>query len=223
MTEEELHLIEDLKGGSILELGCGSGHSLSYLWKYRNAGELWGHDFSQEQLNLAHSFLEKENIPARLLFSSMDENPGIPEAYFDLVISIYSLGWTPDLLRTLSLVHSYLKPGASFVFSWEHPAYRSLEYEPNSGQYFFNRSYLDESPKIDPTWKSVEIVLQHRKLSTYINSLIKAGFVLEQLIESEPNLNLVTEKYLLPERWYSVPRARLLPTTIIIKARKPRE
>jgi SAM-dependent methyltransferase len=165
--------------------------------------------------------LTPENIPARLFLSSMDENPGIPESYFDLVISIYALGWTPDLTHTLSLVYSYLKPGGRFIFSWEHPVYQCLEYDPGSGKYFFDHSYLDESPERKPSWRSVEIVLQPRMLSTYINALCSAGFLIERMVESKLNLELAREQDYAPEKWYSVPRAQLLPTTLIVKASKP--
>jgi hypothetical protein len=44
--------------------------------------------------------------------------------------------------------------------------------------------------------------------------------VLEQLIESEPNLDLAREQDFAPEQWYSFPRAQLMPTTMIVKASK---
>jgi SAM-dependent methyltransferase len=220
-TENELNLIPDLNCKRVLELGCGSGHTLSYLWENKNAGELWGLDFSEEQIRFTKEFLDAKNIPAKLFLASMDENPGIPENYFDLVISIYSLGWTPDLFRTLSLVYSYLKPGGIFIFSWEHPVYHCLQYDANLGKYIFERSYVKEGPELQPSWKGVEIVINHRKLSTYLNAITQSGLILEQMIESEPNLALAREQDFAPEKWYSVPRAQLLPTTILVKAYKP--
>ena len=91
-TEDELNLIPDLRGKKVLELGCGSGHSLAYLWETRNAREVWGLDFSEEQICFTKELLERKNIPANLFLASMDDNPGIPENYFDLVVSIYSPG-----------------------------------------------------------------------------------------------------------------------------------
>lgn len=221
VTEPELQLIGNLKDKSVLELGFGSGHTLHYLWKEKQASDLWGLDLSQEQIQYARDFLAKENIPAKLLLASMDENPGIPESYFDMVVSIYSLGWTPDLPRTLSLVHSYLKPGGKFVFSWEHPVYQCLEYDTHLEKYVMARSYLDETPELDPSWKGVEIVIQPRKLSTYINALCGAGLMIERMVESEIDMDLARPQDYAPEKWYSVPRANLMPTTFIVKAFKP--
>jgi hypothetical protein len=74
---------------------------------------------------------------------------------------------------------------------------------------------------LDPSWKGVEIVINHRKLSTYVNAVTQSGLILEQVIESEPNLALAREQDSAPEKWYSLPRAQLIPTTFIIKAHKP--
>jgi len=221
VTEPELQLIDNLQGKSVLELGCGSGHTLSYLRKTKQASELWGIDLSQEQLQFTNDFLAQENISANLFLSSMDENPGIPESHFDLVISIYALGWTPDITRTLSLVYSYLKPGGKFIFSWEHPMYQCFDYDHSSGKYFISHSYLDETPERKPSWRGVEIVLQPRKLSTFVNAICDAGLIIDRLIESEPDLDLAREQDFAPEKWYSIPRAELMPTTVIMRAYKP--
>ena len=39
-TEDDLHLFGDVTGKKLLEICCGSGHSLKYHAE-RNAGELW--------------------------------------------------------------------------------------------------------------------------------------------------------------------------------------
>ena len=51
-TEDELHLFGDVKGKKILEICCGSGHSLLYNAR-KGAGELWGLDLSDKQLEAA--------------------------------------------------------------------------------------------------------------------------------------------------------------------------
>jgi SAM-dependent methyltransferase len=220
-TEDDLRLIPDLDGKKVLEVGCGSGHSLAYLWEGKHASELWGLDLSEEQLRFTEEYLAGKNIPVKLFLSSMDENPGIPENYFDLVVSIYSLGWTPDLPHTLALIYSYLRPGGAFIFSWEHPVYQSLRYEDNIDKYVFENSYLVEGPLLDRSWKGVEIVINHRKLSTYLNAVIGAGLLIEQVIESEPNVASARAQDFDPSKWYSIPRAQQMPTTLIVKAHKP--
>ena len=220
-TEDELDLIPDLSDKRALELGCGSGHSLAYLWEYKHAREVWGLDLSEEQIRFTRELLDKKGIPSKLFLSPMDENPGIPENFFDLVLSIYAVGWTPDLSGTLALVHSYLQPGGLLIFSGEHPGYRSLRYHPELEKYVFETSYLDEGPTLHTSWRDVEIVINHRKLSTYLNAITKSGLILDQIIESGPNLTQAREQDFDPGKWYSIPRAQLIPTTFIVKAYKP--
>lgn len=49
VTEDELHFFDGVQGKRMLEVGCGSGHSLVWQAKH-GAGELWGLDISESQL-----------------------------------------------------------------------------------------------------------------------------------------------------------------------------
>ena len=216
-SEPDLCLIGNVKGKRVLEVGCGSGRSLLYLAQ-SGATELWGLDLSRSQIQLAAALLGANNVAHHLFESPMEENPGIPLDYFDLVVSIYALGWSVDLASTLHHIASYLKPDGVFVFSWEHPIYHCLEYE--GGQYIFKKSYQIEGPQAFPSWQGVPIIQHPRKISTYINCLIDAGLTIERVIESDVDTKSLQEKHLSPEYWYSAPRARLIPTTMIVKVRK---
>lgn len=218
-TEEELHLLGDLRGKRILEIGCGTGASLLYLAE-RGAAELWGIDLSQAQLLLATQVLQEKGYTSHLFHSPMEENPGLPEAFFDFVFSIYALGWTVDLPRTLSLISSYLRDGGTFLFAWEHPVCSCLGY--HDGQIVLERSYQNEEPYVSERLGSVPMVRHPRKISTFVNALSNAGFVVEQMVETDVYTEGAREVHSSPERRYSIPRAQLMPTTVIFKARKPR-
>jgi SAM-dependent methyltransferase len=216
-TEEQLHLLDTIPDTRILEIGCGSGHSLLYLGE-RGAAELWGLDLSPTQIDFATSLLGKHGYQTHLFPAPMEENPGLPVDYFDMVVSIYALGWTYNLKGTLAHIFSYLKPGGSFVFSWEHPVFSCLHTE--AGQLILKRSYNDEVAWLSPSWADGKpIVRHHRKLSTFLNGLIEAGFLVERVIEGDLNPALVNAAD--TNSWYSPERAAMMPTTFIIKARKP--
>jgi hypothetical protein len=51
---------------------------------------------------------------------------------------------------------------------------------------------------------------------------MRAGLRVEALVEGELDPALATDAHADPARWYSVARARMMPTTFILKARKPR-
>ena len=99
-SENELNLFEEIKNLKVLDIGCGSGHSLQYM-SLRMASELWGIDLSKKQIESAKILLENGDTPLRLFESPMEVNPGLPENYFDIVYSIYALGWTTDLNNTI--------------------------------------------------------------------------------------------------------------------------
>lgn len=213
-SEEELNLFGDVASLKVLEIGCGSGHSLKYMDQH-NAGELWGLDLSTKQIAAAKSLLSNANSPVKLFESPMEENPGLPVHYFDIVYSIYALGWTTNLEQTLRNVHQYLKPGGIFIFSWEHPLYSRVK--NTDGTLLFHKSYHEEGPYEHEAWSQTAIMQQFR-ISTYINTLIDTGFTIERIVEE----NCLTEEDLQrhANRWYSYEKAQSLPTTLIIKSKR---
>lgn len=85
-NEEEIGLFENLKNAKILDLGCGEGESLEYLYK-KGASDIWGIDISQEQILKAQKrFPQFKN---NFLVSPMEKEANIPNNYFDYVISIF--------------------------------------------------------------------------------------------------------------------------------------
>ncbi|MCA1058836.1 class I SAM-dependent methyltransferase [Rossellomorea aquimaris] len=211
-TEDELQLLGNIGGKKVLDIGCGSGHSLQYM-KNNHASELWGLDLSHSQLQAAAQLLIKDE--ARLFEAPMEENPGIPRDYFDIVYSIYALGWTTDLDQTLANIHSYLKAGGIFVFSWEHPFYNRVQQAGDS--LILNQSYHQEGAYAHEAW-SQPAIMQQFKVSTYLNTLINNGFMIEQVIEEVRLSEEDVEKH--SNRWYSFDKASHVPTTLIVKARK---
>jgi SAM-dependent methyltransferase len=217
-TEDTLGLLDLIPDVCVLELGCGSGHSLRHLAE-RGARELWGVDLSRVQIAFAQETLRAFAPRSHLFESPMEVNPGLPTGHFDFVFSIWGMGWTTDLSATLALVTEYLRPGGSFLVSGEHPAYGRLEWDGT--HYIVSKPYAAEGPREHTSWKGVPIVTQHRTLGTWITQIVRAGLQIEALIEGEFNAHLADETHADPARWYSVARACVMPTTFIIKARKP--
>ncbi|WP_026695371.1 class I SAM-dependent methyltransferase [Peribacillus kribbensis] len=216
-TEKELRLFNELTNKKVLDIGCGSGHSLLYMSE-KGAKELWGVDLSENQIKTANETLK--NLAANLFCAPMEEDIDLPKSYFDIVYSIYAIGWTSDLASTFELIYSYLKPSGYFVFSWDHPLYAHMKSQ--NGQIYLDGSYQDEGTTTYTNFKGEEapVVIPRRKMSTYINELIKAGFTIDSVIESDVSTNYNSTKEELSDRYYSLYKARKFPTTMIIKARK---
>jgi SAM-dependent methyltransferase len=210
VSEDKCQLFGDVSGKKMLEIGCGSGHSLQYQGE-RNAAELWGMDLSENQIEKTRQHLAAHGLSAQLICSPMEEECGIPVEYFDFVYSIYAIGWTTDLEGTFDRIASYLKADGVFIFSWSHPIHKCVAAE--DGKLVFRKNYFDES------WYSVSLgdstlTLSDRKLSTYVNALAKAGFIIEQLIEESDEDILQSRDSAFAQK------AAMLPVTFVIKARK---
>ncbi|MFB9277647.1 class I SAM-dependent methyltransferase [Cohnella cellulosilytica] len=211
-SEEQLKLFGEIAGKKALEVGCGSGHSILYMLN-RGIEEIWGIDLSSVQIQTAQRVCGL-NEKVKLIESAMEQNPGIPLNYFDVVYSIYALGWTLELQKTFYHIHSYLKPGGTFIFSWEHPIHSRVIQD--NGIVKFHASYHEEKPSLHEAWKPLPAVFFHRKLSTYINGLIEAGFVIDKVFE-EISIDRDTKN---ENSWYSSIKAELFPATFIIKCTK---
>ena len=216
-TEEELGLFGEIKNKKVLDIGCGSGHSLRYM-EEKGAEELWGVDLSEAQIKAAKETLR--DVKNHLFCSPMEADIGLPKQYFDVVYSIYAIGWTTDLAATFELIHSYLKPGGVFIFSWDHPLYAHLKSQ--NGELFLDGSYQIEGVTEYQNFKGEEapVVIPKRKMATYINELIKAGFTIESVIESDVSSGFEGANEEKSDRYYSLYKARRFPTTMIIKAIK---
>lgn len=210
--EERLHLLDDLTGKKVLELACGDGRSLLYCNR-KNARELWGIDISDRQLEKARKCLQKEGVTANLFHSPMEVNPGIPEYYFDLVYSVYGIGWTQDLDKTISLVAKYLRTNGTFIFSWDNPILPCIE--NHNGQYVLKHSYHDEL-LVQKKKRDEIVMLTNWKLSSYINALAKNGFKVECLIED--SVGDADAPY--TEKYYSLHKAQYIHHSFVLKARK---
>ena len=209
-SEDKLNLLGDLKGKTVLEICCGNGRSLKYAAEH-GASELCGIDISPEQVKRAKEYLGSKSINANLVCSSMETDCGIPADHFDVVFSVFGIGWTTDLDLTLKRIYSYLKPGGVFVFSWSHPIHKCVSIEHR--QYVFSNSYFDES------WYRTDIdekviMMSNRMLSTFINALADNGFVIEKLVEETDK-----EKAEFANSDFGR-KALMLPIAFIIKAKK---
>jgi SAM-dependent methyltransferase len=212
VSEETHRLFGDVSGKKLLEIGCGNGQSLRYLGQ-RNASELWGIDISEKQIEKAAQHLAACGLSAKLICTPMEEACGIPLDYFDYVYSIYAIGWTTDLEGTFRQIASYLKKDGVFIFSWSHPIHKCVAAENN--MLLVKKSYFDES------WYSVSLdegslALSDRKLSTYVNALAKAGFMIEQMVEQSDEEILQSQD---SDNDFAR-KASMLPVSFVIKARK---
>lgn len=214
-TEDELKLFPDLRGKKVLDIGCGSGHSLKWCGD-NGVSELWGLDMSTKQIENARQFLNENGYAPTLFNSPMESDCGLPKEYFDVVYSIYAIGWTVDLQTTFNNIASYLKKDGVFIFSWDHPFMHCVDVQVN--KIIFKGCYLNED-SFSYIQRGNPVTIKNRKLSTYINALVKAGFMVEQLVEETNDVTLMLPAEF-SSGYYTPYKAKKFPLSFIIKARK---
>ena len=213
-NENEMNIMKNIKGAKILDLGCGEGESLEYLYN-KGALEIWGIDISEEQISRA-----KKRFPQfkdNFIVSPMEYEINIPNNYFDYVISIFSIGYTSKLESTLKNASKYLNENGSLIISWTHPFYYCLDIVDD--KVIINKSYFSEKEEIITKGPDkVNLAQKNLMLSTLINIASENGFYLDKLYEEETVIKDDVNGYI--SSFWKKEKTLNCPSTIIFKFNK---
>lgn len=114
VPERELRVLGDVRGGDLLELGCGAAQWSIAL--ARDGARPVGLDVSGEQLSHARRAARRARVRLRLVQASAEEIPFRDER-FDVVFCDHgAMGFT-DPRRTVPEVARVLRPGGLLAFS----------------------------------------------------------------------------------------------------------
>jgi SAM-dependent methyltransferase len=120
---EELDLLGELTGRTLLHLSCNAGQDTLSL--ARLGARVTGVDISDDAISFAEKLASDSGIPGR--FERADVYDWLPQAArehrsFDRVFMSYGvLGWLSDLEALLSGIARVLAPGGRFVLVELHP------------------------------------------------------------------------------------------------------
>jgi SAM-dependent methyltransferase len=179
-------MLPDLEGRRVLDLGCGFGWFSR--WAADNgAGGVVGIDLSERMLEKARA----ETVSSVVTYLRLDLDAVELEAGgFDVAYSSLTLHYLQDIPAFLRQVMQTLRVGGVFVFSVEHPMFTA----PTNPGFVSSTdgsltwpvaNYSIEGPRLT-NWFAPGIEKQHRTIGTYVNSLIRAGFQIDTLIEWGP-------------------------------------
>lgn len=200
---------KDVRGKSVLDLGCGSGPFVKELFSL-GVKSVKGLDLSKELIKIA-----RENNP-RAEFSTGDaRKTPYKNGEFEIVVSSLMAHYFKDLNPLFSEVSRILKNRGLFVFSMHHPVMEvssRLNLRRVEGSllnpYFHNKKYV---------WtlnNKMKMIAYHHTFENIINSLSRSGFVIENVLEPQPPKNV--EK--IDKNIYK--RANRRPSFLLIRARK---
>ena len=139
-----------------------------------------------------------------------------PTATFDVAFASYgAIQFVGDLPRLLGEVRRVLRPGGRWVFSVTHPIRWAFPDDPGPAGLNVSGSYFDRTPYVERDGSGVAVYAEfHRTIGDYVAALVRAGFVIERIVEPEwPDWNDAT--------WggWSPLRGTHLPGTLIFGCR----
>jgi len=212
-------LLGDVRGRRVLDDGCGEGY-LSRLLARRGA-MVTAIDYAESMLRIA-----RERTPADLGVEFRHANAErlgfLPDAGFDVVVSNMVLIDLADYEAAIREAHRLLVPGGLYVLAISHPCFstpaagRWMRDEQGERLYWMVDRYFDEGPyeqRIMPRYDAV-LLQFHRTLTSYVRASLRAGFILEDLVEPKPSPEMI-EKH--PEFVHDLRMSHF----IVFKLRKP--
>jgi ubiquinone/menaquinone biosynthesis C-methylase UbiE/ADP-ribose pyrophosphatase YjhB (NUDIX family) len=214
-SEDDLHLLDDVRGKRAIVLGCGGGQDAVALEKL--GAVVTGVDASAVQIAYAKKYALRNEAPnASFLESDVTDLSRFDDASFDLAVSIGVMEYVERLDLALAEAARVLRAGGLLVLSVKHPF--DVVVDGDGGPPYavwtpywtphHDLNRLVEQPDAPPMRSYL------RTLSQWFESLDAAGFAIERLVEpDESKLPAVADE--LDEEWL-----RLLPYALIIKARK---
>ena len=201
---EELDLLGDVAGLSLLHLQCNSGQdSLSLA---RLGADVTGVDISDEAIAFARLLSDESGILAHFeredLFAWF-EQAASDRRLFDRVFTSYgTICWLSDLDTWARGIASVLKPGGRFTFMEFHPFAMVFNEQWQPHYDYFNKEPVEEGGVGDyvaesgdgltPGDKEAGVVSfrnPHRSYEFYwgvgevVSALIRAGLTLERMVE----------------------------------------
>ncbi|HET9757072.1 MAG TPA: class I SAM-dependent methyltransferase [Candidatus Limnocylindrales bacterium] len=118
IPEAELHVLGDVAGKDILELGCGAAQWSIAL--ARLGARPVGIDLSERQLEHARRLMAEAGLDFPLIHGSAEHVP-LPDASFDIVFCDHGAMTFADPYRTVPEAARLLRSGGLFAFSHHTP------------------------------------------------------------------------------------------------------
>ena len=216
LREADAHLLGDVAGRDVLEVGCGAAQGAR--WLAAAGARVTAFDVSHGQLREARRLDARTGVRVeRLVQADAQFLPFRSEA-FDVVVSAFGgFPFVADSARAMREAARVLRPGGRLVFSVTHPLRWIFPDDPGPAGLTVQQSYFDRTPYVEVDDRGeAAYVEHHRTLGDRVRELVAAGLVLDDLVEPEwPDDH--------DREWgqWSPLRGRLLPGSSIWVAHRP--
>lgn len=197
-------LIPSLENKIILDLGCGTGR-FSFLFEQYRPRQIIGIDISEEMIKIGKKIGQERNSIVEFVQKDIEKLSDFQANSIDFIFSSTVLHYIEDLNPIMKEINRLLVPGGTCILSVINPVYSACYPVAKVNGTFpkdeeWTIKYLDKSirayiqPWIEYT-DGIDNFLSysyHHTMADYINSIVKGGLQIEELLEPLP-----------PEEWKS--------------------
>ena len=176
----------------VLDLGCGYGWHCIYAME-NGASSVVGVDISHKMLEVAKG---KTHFPQIEYECCAIEDVDFPEESFDVILSSLAFHYVADYENLIKKIYRMLKAGGNLVFTVEHPVFTAHGtqdwYYNEKGEilHFPVDNYYYEG-KRTAMFLEEKVTKYHRTLTTYLNTLLSNGFIINHIVEPQPPENMM--------------------------------
>jgi SAM-dependent methyltransferase len=215
LDEADVHLLGDVAGLRVLEVGCGAAQCSRWL---RAVGALpVGLDIAAGQLRHARRLDERHGCRLPLVQADATALPFADES-FDAACSAFgAMPFVADSGAVMAEVARVLRPGGRWVFSVTHPVRWCFPDDPGPVGLTVSTSYFDRRPYVEVDGRGrATYVEHHRTLGDRVREVVAAGLAVLDVVEPEWPAGHTRE-------WgqWSPLRGRLFPGTAVFVTVKP--
>ncbi|MGH9025785.1 MAG: class I SAM-dependent methyltransferase [Acidimicrobiia bacterium] len=173
-----------LRGARVLDVACGHGRAARGLTRLGTA--VVGIDMSSEMVSLARFAEAAQPLGISYVTADVaDTDAWWDGNAFDGAVCEMAMMDVDDLDGTLRAVARTVRANGWFVISMVHPCFpgneAGLSSWPPDGTYFDEGWWA--SADHNPDGVRIRVGSSHRRVSTYLNTLIDAGFSIERVVE----------------------------------------
>lgn len=207
------NMLPDFHGKNILDLGCGFGWHCRFAIE-NGAKTVTGIDLSERMLAKA---VKINSLPGIQYERIALEEVDYPAEKFDIILSSLTLHYVESFDSIVQNIYKWLTPGGSFVFSVEHPVFtaeggQDWIYDKNGEKICWPVDRYFIEGKRNTTFLGENVIKYHRTLTSYLNTLLKHGFTLKEVIEPEPGQEMLKE---IPEMKEELRRPMMLLISVL--------
>lgn len=178
-------LLKQVKGATVLDLGCGLGHQIKYLID-QGAERVNAIDVSQKMID---ECIKRFHLPNVSFACEAIENYDMGSNHYNIIISSMALHYIDNIDQVFSNVFNALKDKGQFIFSIEHPICTTCQkgwLDAQENKYWLITEYSKEGIR-HQNWFVDGVQKYHRKLSSILALLLKNNFMIEAIDEPQPS------------------------------------